>query len=57
MRITVDTHGRLSEIPVNLERIITDKLTFQNPEWFDNQKMGRWQQERGDAGWAAEQVY
>ena len=42
MKITISNKIRLQAIPSTLERELTDRLTFQNPKWIENDRMGRW---------------
>jgi len=42
MRIIVDAHARLFDVPASLDSIIAGKLTLANPKWAENEKMGRW---------------
>jgi superfamily II DNA or RNA helicase len=42
MRIQVDTHARLFDVPPRLDSVITDRLTFQNPAWIEAHRMKRW---------------
>jgi len=42
MKITILNKTFLQDIPTALERELTDRLTFQNPKWIENDRMGRW---------------
>lgn len=42
MRITITNRLLLTEVPHQLRPVITRKLTFQNPRWSENERMGRW---------------
>lgn len=42
MKITISKHLRLSEMPPGLRDELVEKLSFPNPKWLENQRMGRW---------------
>ncbi|MBW2090668.1 MAG: DEAD/DEAH box helicase [Deltaproteobacteria bacterium] len=42
MRITVSNKTRLEDLPSELEAELTERLTFPNPKWIENDRMGRW---------------
>lgn len=42
MLIEVTNHIRLTGCPRDLARTIEDRLTFPNPKWIENDRMGRW---------------
>jgi superfamily II DNA or RNA helicase len=40
--ITLTNRLSLSDVPDNLKNVVCARLTFENPAWLDNEKMGRW---------------
>lgn len=42
MKITISNRMKLSGIPGHLYDAIVNRLTFDNPKWIENEKMGRW---------------
>jgi superfamily II DNA or RNA helicase len=42
MRIQVDTHARLFDVPARLDSVITNRVTIQNPKWVEAKRMSRW---------------
>lgn len=42
MNITLKHNLSLSSIDAALYNLITKELSFQNPKWIENLKMGRW---------------
>lgn len=42
MKIIVSNRLILEDLPGGLERELIDRLTFQNPKWIENDRMGRW---------------
>jgi len=59
MIITIDNRTHIADAPAHLQAAIQAQLTFTNPKWLDNNRMGRWQgntpreircYEDGDAG-------
>lgn len=42
MQISVDSKARLLDIPPRFNSILTDRLTFKNPKWIENDRMNRW---------------
>lgn len=42
MRITIKKNLRLQSIPAVIADALTEKLTFTNPKWLENARMGRW---------------
>jgi len=42
MKIILTNNLRLSNIPGEIRAKLMDTLTFPNPKWMENQKMGRW---------------
>ena len=42
MKIVLKNNLRLSDIDPDLEKELIHRLTFANPKWLENHKMGRW---------------
>ncbi len=42
MRIEISNKTKLNDMPEPLSKTIQDRLTFQNPKWVENNRMGRW---------------
>ena len=42
MEITISNKVILQDVPTELKRELTDRLTFTNPKWLENNRMGRW---------------
>ncbi|MGD2269812.1 MAG: DEAD/DEAH box helicase [Desulfobacterales bacterium] len=42
LKITIKNNLRLSGIPHILREALIEKLTFTNPKWIENHRMGRW---------------
>ncbi len=42
LKITVSANLALEDIPGSLKKDLIQKLTFINPKWLENEKMGRW---------------
>ncbi|MBW1826501.1 MAG: ATP-dependent helicase, partial [Deltaproteobacteria bacterium] len=42
MKIILTNTLRLSDIPPEIWTQLTDTLTFPNPKWQENARMGRW---------------
>lgn len=42
MKIILTHNLRLSNIPPEIRQKLTDTLTFPNPKWLENARMGRW---------------
>ena len=42
MKIQIKHKLTLTNAPKNFQQVICDRLTFQNPVWLENEKMGRW---------------
>lgn len=42
MKIILTNNLRLSSIPPEIRATIMDTLTFPNPKWLENERMGRW---------------
>jgi superfamily II DNA or RNA helicase len=42
LKIIIANNLRVSNVPAELYRLLTEKLKFQNPKWLENRKMGRW---------------
>jgi len=42
MKIEISNHLVLTDIPHSLESVLVDRLTFQNPRWWENYRAGRW---------------
>ena len=42
MKITIQNNLRLSDVPQDLRHTLMEKLSFPNPKWMENQRMGRW---------------
>lgn len=42
MRITLRHHLELSDIPGDLRETLKERLTFANPKWLENDRLGRW---------------
>jgi len=42
MKLTLTNHLLLSDIPLEIEQTLIQRLRFQNPKWLENKKMGRW---------------
>lgn len=42
MNITVSNQIQLNDVPSHLLKEVTSRLTFQNPKWIENDRMGRW---------------
>jgi superfamily II DNA or RNA helicase len=42
LTITLKNNLRLENIPPELKKILVDKLTFFNPKWLENKRLGRW---------------
>ena len=42
MKIIISNKVFLQNIPTALEQKLIDRLTFQNPKWIENERMGRW---------------
>ena len=43
MRITITNNLTLTDPPADLRAEVCARLTFTNPKWTENEKMGRWQ--------------
>ena len=42
MKISVSNTLILTQVPSEIFRTITERLTFDNPKWIENDRMGRW---------------
>jgi len=42
MKIIVTNKLSVTDIPSELKKELAEKLTFPNPQWLDNDRMGRW---------------
>jgi superfamily II DNA or RNA helicase len=42
MKIILKNNLRLEDMDPDLEKEVMDRLTFANPKWLENHKMGRW---------------
>ncbi len=42
LNITITKDLRLNHTPAELMRILMENLTFTNPKWLENERMGRW---------------
>jgi len=42
LRIVISNRAFLQGVPPVFERELTGRLTFQNPKWLENDRMGRW---------------
>jgi len=42
LKIILTNNLRLSNIPVEIRANLMDTLTFPNPKWLENERMGRW---------------
>lgn len=42
MNIIVSNQIQLNDVSSNLLKEVTSRLTFQNPKWIENDRMGRW---------------
>ncbi|MFO8085675.1 MAG: hypothetical protein R6U27_15310 [Desulfobacterales bacterium] len=42
MKIILTSNLRLSNIPAEIRARLMDTLTFPNPKWLENERMGRW---------------
>ena len=42
LSITITNNLRLKNVPPDIFKILTETLTFINPKWLENEKMGRW---------------
>ncbi|MGD8549380.1 MAG: ATP-dependent helicase, partial [Desulfobacterales bacterium] len=42
MKIIITNNLRLSNIPPEIRAKLMDTLTFPNPKWLENERMGRW---------------
>ena len=42
MNIVLTNNLRLSDVPESLRDVLTERLSFPNPKWLENQRMGRW---------------
>lgn len=42
MKITLSHNLKLSPIPASLQQILEDNLSFTNPKWIENHRLGRW---------------
>lgn len=42
MRIALKNEAWLHDVPDALSRVLRGKLTFENPQWLENEKQGRW---------------
>jgi superfamily II DNA or RNA helicase len=42
MEISISNHARLTGLPASLRKAILDRLTFVNPKWLENERLGRW---------------
>ncbi|MCF8067505.1 MAG: DEAD/DEAH box helicase [Desulfobacterales bacterium] len=42
VKITVTKHLRLSGLSSDLRQDLVERLTLDNPKWFENERMGRW---------------
>jgi len=45
MKITVSNRLILEHVPPEIDREVSARLTFKNPAWLENDRMGRWQGE------------
>ncbi len=42
LKITLDSHLRLDNLPVQLKKALMQRLAFANPKWVENHRMQRW---------------
>ncbi len=42
MNVVINNKLRLSHVPEEIYRILTQRLQFTNPKWIENHRMGRW---------------
>ena len=42
LKIILTNNLRLSDIPAEIRAKLMDTLTFPNPKWLENERMGRW---------------
>ncbi len=42
LKIILTNNLRLSNIPPEIRQILMEKLSFPNPKWMENERMGRW---------------
>ena len=42
LKITIKNNLRLSDVPPELRDILMERLSFPNPKWVENHRMGRW---------------
>ena len=42
LTITLKNNLQLDDVPPGLMSILTEKLTFFNPRWLENDRLGRW---------------
>lgn len=45
MKITVSNRLILEHVPPQIDREVSARMTFKNPQWIENDRMGRWQGE------------
>jgi superfamily II DNA or RNA helicase len=48
MKITVSNHLILENVPPQIDHEISARMTFKNPEWIENDRMGRWNGETSE---------
>lgn len=42
LKITLDSHLRLDNLPAQLKKALMQRLAFPNPKWVENRRMQRW---------------
>lgn len=42
LKIVISNKAFLQGVPEAFERVLTERLTFPNPKWIENDRMGRW---------------